>query len=286
MIKKGDRIKLVKPMGAFANVGEICEVLDVTNGVIDFRFGNYHKGQMSMDELEKYFEIVQNEVKNAAEFVVGQLIALKTEHEGLKPMKQWDFFEVEEILPTGVARLFCHTDGTTRYVSIDILNSHFVSVDERYQFLNNHFVSDGESPHIKYEDDKDCENYSSASYICKCDGDRIIPLGVCEDEIDRLLNGSEVKVFSVFGKCTIVACRLSNGFVITESSACVSPEKYDEETGIEICMRKVKDKIWELEGYFLQKTLQNEEFCCDIKDECKNCEDCENCEEPDCSYGA
>lgn len=272
MIKKDDRIKLVKPMGAFTNVGEICEVLDVTNDAVDFRFGNYHKGQISMDELAKYFEIVQDAAKDKTEFVVGQLITLKTEHEGLKPMKQWDFFEVEEILPTGVVRLFCHADGIIRYVSIDILNSHF--------------ASGGESPNIKYEDDKDCESCSSVSYICKCDGDKIVPLGVCENEIDRLLNGSEVKVFSVFGKCTIVACRLPNGFVITESSACVSPENYDEETGIEICMRKIRDKIWELEGYFLQKTLQDEEFCCDIEGECKGCEDCENCEELDCSCRA
>ena len=36
---KGDKIKLVKPMGAFTNVGEICEVVDVQNGgVISFKF--------------------------------------------------------------------------------------------------------------------------------------------------------------------------------------------------------------------------------------------------------
>lgn len=26
---KGDKIKLVRPMGAFTNVGEICEVTDI-----------------------------------------------------------------------------------------------------------------------------------------------------------------------------------------------------------------------------------------------------------------
>lgn len=58
---KGDKIKLVKEMGAFKNVGEICEVVDVAEGgVISFRFGRYHLGCMSYDEFLKYFEVVDN----------------------------------------------------------------------------------------------------------------------------------------------------------------------------------------------------------------------------------
>lgn len=54
---KGDKIKLVKPMGVFTNVGEICEVTDILDGgVICFRFGGVHLGCMSYDEYEKYFE--------------------------------------------------------------------------------------------------------------------------------------------------------------------------------------------------------------------------------------
>ena len=35
---KGDKMKLKKEMGAFTNVGEICEVIDVAEGgVISFR---------------------------------------------------------------------------------------------------------------------------------------------------------------------------------------------------------------------------------------------------------
>lgn len=57
---KGDKIRLVKPIGAFTNVGEICEVTDVTEGgVISFRFGAVHLGCMSYDEYEKYFERVE-----------------------------------------------------------------------------------------------------------------------------------------------------------------------------------------------------------------------------------
>ena len=45
---------------------------------------------------------------------------------------------------------------------------------------------------------------------------------------------------------------LKNGFEIVESSSCVSPENYDEAMGREICMEKIKDKVWMLLGFLLQ----------------------------------
>lgn len=60
---KGDKIRLVKPMGAFKNVGEICEVTDIAEGgVISFKFGGCHLGCMSYDEFLKYFENVEEKV--------------------------------------------------------------------------------------------------------------------------------------------------------------------------------------------------------------------------------
>ena len=61
---KGDRIKLVKKMGVFDNIGEICEVTDIQEGgVICFKFGGCHLGCMSYDEYKKYFEKVETPVK-------------------------------------------------------------------------------------------------------------------------------------------------------------------------------------------------------------------------------
>lgn len=61
---KGDRIKLVKKMGVFDNIGEICEVTDIQEGgVICFKFGDCNLGCMSYDEYEKYFEKVETPVK-------------------------------------------------------------------------------------------------------------------------------------------------------------------------------------------------------------------------------
>ena len=63
---KGDRIKLIKKMGVFDNIGEICEIIDIQEGgVIYFKFGGCHLGCMSYDEYEKYFEKVEIPVKRA-----------------------------------------------------------------------------------------------------------------------------------------------------------------------------------------------------------------------------
>lgn len=56
-------------------------------------------------------------------------------------------------------------------------------------------------------------------------------------------------------KCTVVRAMLRNGFEIVESSACVSPENYDEALGREICLKKIKDKIWMLLGFLLQTAV-------------------------------
>jgi hypothetical protein len=83
---------------------------------------------------------------------------------------------------------------------------------------------------------------------------------ISEEDIDEIVESSDIEIQTVFGKCTIVSCRLPNGFVIVESSACVSPENYNEDIGIDICMEKIKNKIWELEGYRLQDELYRENF--------------------------
>ena len=63
MLIQGSKIKLIKPISVFKNVGEICEVVDITEGgVISFRFGGHHLGYMSYDEFLKYFEQVEERV--------------------------------------------------------------------------------------------------------------------------------------------------------------------------------------------------------------------------------
>lgn len=99
---------------------------------------------------------------------------------------------------------------------------------------------------------------------------------ITEEHIAGIMENSEFEVFTSFDKCTIVSCRLPNGFVITESSACVNPDDYDENLGTDICFDKIAEKIWELEAYRLQQELYETTTCC--CEECDGCR-CEECEE-------
>ena len=49
----------------------------------------------------------------------------------------------------------------------------------------------------------------------------------------------------------VVAARLRNGFVLVESAGAVDKANYREDVGREICLERIKNKIWELEGYQL-----------------------------------
>ena len=73
---------------------------------------------------------------------------------------------------------------------------------------------------------------------------------VTQEDVDGFIAKKEVS--TIGSKTTLVVVTLVNGFVITESSACVDEKNYDEKMGAEICMKKVKDKIWFLLGFLLQ----------------------------------
>lgn len=64
---------------------------------------------------------------------------------------------------------------------------------------------------------------------------------VTQTEIDLLLNSADVQVRTEFGKCTVVTVRLRNGFILTESSACVDPANYDVELGKKLCFQHIEN---------------------------------------------
>ena len=79
-----------------------------------------------------------------------------------------------------------------------------------------------------------------------------LPSGVSigPEMVDNFIDRVET---TTLGDCTtVVRCILANGFEIVESSSCVDPQNYDEKIGQEICIGKIKDKIWELLGFLLQ----------------------------------
>lgn len=81
---------------------------------------------------------------------------------------------------------------------------------------------------------------------------------VTAEEIDALMKDAEISISTTHEKCTVVSVKLKNGFVITETSACVDKANYDVEMGTKICLQRIKDKLWAFEGYVLQKALYAE----------------------------
>lgn len=76
---------------------------------------------------------------------------------------------------------------------------------------------------------------------------------ISQEMVDAFISSYEVCTMG--NKCTVVRAILRNGFEIVESSACVSEENYDEEMGAQICLSKIKDKVWLLLGFLLQTAI-------------------------------
>ena len=97
------------------------------------------------------------------------------------------------------------------------------------------------------------------------------------DWVDKIIEESHINISTVFDKCTVVACKLPSGFVIVESSACVDPKNYDKDIGVDICMDRIRDRIFEMEAYKQQDELwDKKDFCCDTIEDCADCKICGN----------
>ena len=78
---------------------------------------------------------------------------------------------------------------------------------------------------------------------------------VTQEDIDKILANTLIKVEKYGDKTTVLMATLPNGFVIVESSSCVDPANFDMKIGEQICMEHLVNRIWELEGYRLQTEL-------------------------------
>jgi len=75
--------------------------------------------------------------------------------------------------------------------------------------------------------------------------------------IEELIAASTVHDSKMGAKTTVVVLILPNGFEVVESSGCVDPANYDHDLGVATCMKRIRDKLWMLEGYLLQHTLNH-----------------------------
>ena len=56
MLLVGDKIECKLEMDGVIKVGEVCEITDINKTRIEFKFQKYHKGVVSYDEFEMYFD--------------------------------------------------------------------------------------------------------------------------------------------------------------------------------------------------------------------------------------
>lgn len=116
------------------------------------------------------------------------------------------------------------------------------------------------------------------------------------EDIEEIINKSDIAFDVMFDKCIVGTCQLPNGFVIIESHSWANEEDFDEDIGIEICLGKFEDKIKELETYRIQEEtyrMTNSECtgCCECCEDYHNDNDwlgelngCEHCDELDCEF--
>lgn len=236
MLVKGDKIRLIKPMGAFTSVGEICEVASVEpNGDIIFKFGfgGVHKGYMSANEFKRYFEKVEPEKAETNQmfaFEKGDLVQMTKTEKWLAPMEVGDEYVIQD-MQYGVVVLYSDKNEKYYNVSQEILEKYFKKVE------------------IKKAETNVAEGF---------------------DYLGNMIDNSQINITKVFDKCTIVACKLPNGFVIVESSACVDPDDYNEAIGVDNCLSRIKMRVAEMEAY-----VSHEEMTCGCDCECDcDCDDC------------
>lgn len=85
---------------------------------------------------------------------------------------------------------------------------------------------------------------------------------ITKEQIDSIVRESTFTGIKVGQKTTVLLCAMPNGFEIVESSACVDQANYNQQIGEQICKERMINRIWQLEGYRLQSTLEKNSTVC------------------------
>lgn len=100
----------------------------------------------------------------------------------------------------------------------------------------------------------DCKIIHRFLIITKMNKNTVTPEEVKENMQDVI-----VRTVEEFGKpTTYVTVQMKNGVTLRESTTCVDPADYNEKIGMEICLKRIENKIWHLLGHSLQERLAEE----------------------------
>lgn len=247
MLVKGSKIKLINKMGVLTNIGEVFTVFDVDNdNNIYFKFNNgLHLACVSANEFEEYFEEVE---QNSETFVCGDWVRLINNTEEFSPMRLGSEYIIRDIRHEVVA-LYSEDDDQIIPVSMNILRHNFEKFYPKY-YDGDEYDEDEDYDEYYEDEEEECEEHE------ECEDDNT-EHWISED-VDDIMDNLNIVVTSVFDKCVIVACELPNGFVITESYTFVSPDEYDQDLGVNVCLSRIEEKLYDMEKYGLLYSLNIE----------------------------
>jgi hypothetical protein len=145
-----------------------------------------------------------------------------------------------------------------KYMGFKLLEAEPMTLGD-YNKMKGWTIPENEDPSkegyvVKYSDDYiswSPKDVFEASYLqVKNNPNLASGVSVSQEMVDNFIK--EVYVQTIGTKTTLVRVELSNGFEIVESSSCVDAANYNETMGKEICLERIKNKVWELLGFLLQ----------------------------------
>lgn len=127
-IKKGDIIRLIKPIRGCININEKCEVIQVKlNGEIYFKFHDCCLGVISNKDIEKYFEkVITNKVIYHNDNPCNKYILIK-QRKGLEGLNLYEVFSLENI-SFGIVKIKSEKTNRMFYIAEEVLNENFVKI--------------------------------------------------------------------------------------------------------------------------------------------------------------
>lgn len=233
-VKKGDKVIVKKDLKVFGRVfaktGEEFEISDIFYNSIHLKDGN----DIITVDKQTFNEHFEKRIEK---------------HDNV------DYKRINEKINELINGANLHNDIMSNYKKDDG-NAKNDLLNKILDAMNNDAYA------VKEKEVKDC-----AEEIEGVECEFEYPNRVTQEMVDEIIENSEVVVDTLFDRMTFVACKLPNGFIITETSACIDPENYNEDMGIDICMDKIISKVYELEAYRLMDNihyLKNiEELICD-----------------------
>lgn len=162
------------------------------------------------------------------------------------------------------------------YVNEEMLDKYFEKV-EQDEKVKIPVTSNDKSKMTRFEKDvlNDNVRHDNIKYETKDENKLVeeqhddIPV-ITEDDVATLIEQSEIVTDRIYSDYMVVTCRLPNGYALSET---FDLDGMDEDTGIEWCVNKIADRVFELESYRLKANAYDDGWF-ENEDEDMSCEDC------------